>query len=106
MALPNGVCQPFVEALGESKSLIVDLSADYRFDNNWSYGLVESVKRSKIAQSTRIGNPRRYATGAQLALRPFWNIWEPCPQSLEFQVIVELERSHPQRATSASFMKT
>jgi hypothetical protein len=35
MALPNGVCKPFVEALdqGNSKSLIVDLSADYRFDD-------------------------------------------------------------------------
>ncbi len=39
MALPNGVCLPFVQALGQSNSLIVDLSADYRFDDSWSYGL-------------------------------------------------------------------
>lgn len=32
MALPNGVCKPYVEALdqGNCKSVIVDLSADYR----------------------------------------------------------------------------
>lgn len=70
MALPNGVCQPFVRALGDSKSLIVDLSADYRFDNSWAYGLPEVIQRSKIAQSTRISIPGCYATGAQLALAP------------------------------------
>ncbi|KAI8669191.1 Semialdhyde-dh domain-containing protein [Fusarium keratoplasticum] len=70
MALPNGVCQPFVEALGQSSSLIVDLSADYRFDGTWAYGLPELVQRSKIAQSTRISNPGCYATGSQLALSP------------------------------------
>ncbi|KAI1281275.1 N-acetyl-gamma-glutamyl-phosphate reductase [Xylaria sp. FL0933] len=70
MALPNGVCQPFVQALGQSQSLIIDLSADYRFDNTWAYGLPELVQRSKIAQSTRISNPGCYATGSQLALAP------------------------------------
>ena len=41
MALPNGVCKPYVEAIDEvekttgKKSVIVDLSADYRFDNTW-----------------------------------------------------------------------
>ena len=46
MALPNGVCKPFVEAVDASnkpkegkKTIIVDLSADYRFDNTWTYGL-------------------------------------------------------------------
>ncbi|KAI1150435.1 N-acetyl-gamma-glutamyl-phosphate reductase [Nemania diffusa] len=71
MALPNGVCQPFVQALGQSSSLIIDLSADYRFDSAWgAYGLPELIQRSKIAQSTRISNPGCYATGAQLALAP------------------------------------
>ncbi|EEY22163.1 arg-6 [Verticillium alfalfae VaMs.102] len=38
MALPNGVCKPYVDAINESQkgktggSVIVDLSADYRFD--------------------------------------------------------------------------
>ncbi|KAI0490764.1 N-acetyl-gamma-glutamyl-phosphate reductase [Xylaria cf. heliscus] len=70
MALPNGVCQPFVQALDQSSSVIVDLSADYRFDDTWAYGLPELVQRSKIAQSTRISNPGCYATGSQLALAP------------------------------------
>lgn len=42
MALPNGVCQPFVEAIDGvkgGKSVIVDLSADARFDEKWTYGL-------------------------------------------------------------------
>lgn len=42
MALPNGVCKPFVDAVeasGGGKSVIVDLSADYRFDDKWTYGL-------------------------------------------------------------------
>ncbi|KAH7019570.1 putative acetylglutamate kinase [Ilyonectria destructans] len=72
MALPNNTCQPFVEALGQSSSLIVDLSADYRFDptGTWTYACPELVKRSKIAQSTRISNPGCYSTGAQLGIAP------------------------------------
>ncbi|KAH6982297.1 putative acetylglutamate kinase [Ilyonectria sp. MPI-CAGE-AT-0026] len=72
MALPNNTCQPFVEALGESSNLIVDLSADYRFDTTgtWTYSCPELVKRSTIAQSTRISNPGCYATGAQLGISP------------------------------------
>jgi N-acetyl-gamma-glutamyl-phosphate reductase / acetylglutamate kinase len=47
MALPNGVCKPFVDAIDKGsnarqdgeKSAIVDLSADYRFEEGWTYGL-------------------------------------------------------------------
>jgi N-acetyl-gamma-glutamyl-phosphate reductase/acetylglutamate kinase len=44
MALPNGVCKPFVDAIDGArtkggKGVIVDLSADYRFESNWNYGL-------------------------------------------------------------------
>lgn len=42
MALPNGVCKPFVDAVnqaGSGKSVIVDLSADHRFVDSWTYGL-------------------------------------------------------------------
>lgn len=44
MALPNGVCKPFVDAIDAarakgSQGVIVDLSADYRFENDWTYGL-------------------------------------------------------------------
>uniref|UniRef100_A0A8H7NKU7 Semialdehyde dehydrogenase NAD-binding domain-containing protein n=1 Tax=Bionectria ochroleuca TaxID=29856 RepID=A0A8H7NKU7_BIOOC len=70
MALPNGVCKPFVDILnqGEKKSLIVDLSADYRFDDSWTYGLPELQKRSDICQSSRISNPGCYSTGSQLGI--------------------------------------
>ena len=74
MALPNGVCKPFVDAVEEGKgpqnSVIVDLSADYRFDNKWTYGLPELVNRSDIAKATRISNPGCYATAAQLGIAP------------------------------------
>lgn len=44
MALPNGVCKPFVDAIDAAaakggKGTIVDLSADYRFESGWNYGL-------------------------------------------------------------------
>ena len=73
MALPNGVCKPFVDAIeqvGKDRSVIVDLSADYRFDNKWTYGLPELVDRSKIAKATRISNPGCYATAAQIGIAP------------------------------------
>lgn len=72
MALPNGVCKPFVDAIDRvgKNSLIVDLSADYRFDSKWTYGLPELVDRSAIARATRISNPGCYATAAQLGIAP------------------------------------
>ena len=73
MALPNGVCRPYVDAIeevGNNQSVIVDLSADYRFDSKWTYGLPELVDRSRIAKSTRISNPGCYATAAQLGIAP------------------------------------
>ena len=76
MALPNGVCKPFVEAVNEGRkssshrSVIVDLSADYRFDKSWTYGLPELVPRAQIAEATDIANPGCYATAAQLGIAP------------------------------------
>ncbi|RMD42955.1 hypothetical protein DV735_g2180, partial [Chaetothyriales sp. CBS 134920] len=72
MALPNGVCKPFVDAIDQAgkDQVVVDLSADYRFDPNWTYGLPELVDRSAIAQATRISNPGCYATAAQLGIAP------------------------------------
>lgn len=73
MALPNGICKPFVDAVDKAAqkgNVIVDLSADYRFDSNWTYGLPELVSRSTIAQATRIANPGCYATAAQIGIAP------------------------------------
>lgn len=76
MALPNGVCKPFVKAITgarkEGGSVIIDLSADFRFDTTgtWTYGLPELNDRAEIANSLRISNPGCYATASQLALAP------------------------------------
>ncbi|EFY93710.1 arg-6 protein precursor [Metarhizium acridum CQMa 102] len=76
LALPNGVCKPYIEALDEARkgsnhrSVIVDLSADHRFDSNFVYGLPELTKRSEIYKATRIANPGCYATAAQLGIAP------------------------------------
>src|SRR5262249_671892 len=68
---------PFVDAVvaaggaqGQGTSVIVDLSADYRFDDNWTYGLPELVPRKNLTDATRISNPGCYATAAQLAIAP------------------------------------
>ncbi|EGW30955.1 uncharacterized protein SPAPADRAFT_56893 [Spathaspora passalidarum NRRL Y-27907] len=75
MALPNGVCKPFVDAIDQVKnghSKIIDLSADYRFDTTgkWVYGLPELNDRNVISQAKKISNPGCYATAAQLAIAP------------------------------------
>ncbi|KAK9433572.1 Aspartate/glutamate/uridylate kinase [Lipomyces doorenjongii] len=72
MALPNGVCKPFVNAIADvgGNGAIVDLSADYRFDNTWVYGLPELNDRTVIAKAKSVANPGCYATGSQLAIAP------------------------------------
>ena len=52
LALPNGKAAPYVAALDVVKpdTLIVDLSADYRFDNNWYYGLPELTRGDYAGQ--------------------------------------------------------
>ena len=80
MALPNGVSKPWVDAIQENDnndSLIIDLSADYRFDPEWTYGLPELVDRSKIAKATRISNPGCYATAAQIGIAPLITYLDP-----------------------------
>jgi len=49
LALPNGTTKPFVDAIDRGvaervrgsgeRSVVVDLGADYRFENEWTYGL-------------------------------------------------------------------
>lgn len=81
MALPNGVCKPFVDAIDESgkETLIVDLSADYRFDDKWTYGLPELIPRATIARATRIANPGCYATAAQIGIAPLVSFLSATP---------------------------
>lgn len=49
---------------------MVDLSADYRFDDGWVYGLPEIHGRDAIRGARRIANPGCYATAGQLAVAP------------------------------------
>jgi N-acetyl-gamma-glutamyl-phosphate reductase len=71
LALPNGKALDYVNAIDAKnpQCVIVDLSADYRFDNNWYYGLPELTRRDYNGQR-HISNPGCYATAMQLAIAP------------------------------------
>ena len=71
LALPNGMAAPYVAALDmqNPQCVIVDLSADYRFDSAWYYGLPELTRDHRAGQR-RISNPGCYATAMQLAIAP------------------------------------
>ncbi|KAI0260732.1 bifunctional acetylglutamate kinase/N-acetyl-gamma-glutamyl-phosphate reductase [Gloeopeniophorella convolvens] len=80
LALPNGAAKPFVDAIDSgvaerpgpsgSGSVIVDLSADYRFERDWTYGLPELYSRDAIRSAKRIANPGCFATSSQLIIAP------------------------------------
>lgn len=81
LALPNGLAAPFVAALETAKpdTVIVDLSADYRFDNSWYYGLPE-LTRGRYNGQKHISNPGCYATAMQLAVHPLLDLLAGPPQ--------------------------
>lgn len=72
LALPNGEAAPYVAAIEAAapQTIIVDLSADYRFDSGWTYGLPELYGRELLKGATRISNPGCYATAGQLCVHP------------------------------------
>ena len=67
LAVPHGTATAIAETLGDRR--IVDLSRDYRDDDDWAYGVPET-NRANIAESRRVANPGCFATGAVLALAP------------------------------------
>lgn len=71
LALPNGKAASYVEAIDavRPQTLLLDLSADYRFDESWYYGLPE-LTREKWRGQRRISNPGCYATAMQLSIFP------------------------------------
>ncbi|KAJ3758364.1 hypothetical protein EV360DRAFT_44087 [Lentinula raphanica] len=84
MALPNGACKPFVDAVDRGSkeraseaSVIVDLSADHRFEKDWVYGLPELYGRSAIRTAKRISNPGCYSTSAQMLIAPLLKYVKP-----------------------------
>jgi N-acetyl-gamma-glutamyl-phosphate reductase common form len=71
LGLPNGLAAPYVAAIDTVAPgmAIIDLSADFRFDAAWVYGLPER-NRAVLADARRISNPGCYATAMQVALAP------------------------------------
>ena len=77
LALPNGKAASCVGAFDAAgvDPVIIDLSADYRFDAGWYYGLPE-LTRDAYAGQRRISNPGCYATAMQLAIAPMLDLLE------------------------------
>ena len=75
LALPNGKAAGFVAAVDATApdTVVLDLSADFRFDDGWYYGLPE-LTRAKAEGQARISNPGCYATAMQLALAPLCDL--------------------------------
>ena len=75
LALPNGKAAHIVQQFDDAGAdpVIIDLSADYRFDPSWYYGLPE-LTRTRYAGQRRISNPGCYATAMQLAIAPMLNV--------------------------------
>jgi len=71
LALPNGKAAAIVDVFDKAgrKPVLLDLSADYRFDPGWYYGLPE-LTRERYTGQRHISNPGCYATAMQLAIAP------------------------------------
>jgi N-acetyl-gamma-glutamyl-phosphate reductase len=81
LALPNGAAAGYVDAIDARArdTLVIDLSADHRFDEGWYYGLPE-LTRTHYAGQRRISNPGCYATAMQLAIAPLTGMLAGPPQ--------------------------
>lgn len=75
LAVPNGQSQAWCDAIERSHpgALLLDLSADHRFDADWVYGLPER-NRLSLRGARRIANPGCYATGIQVGLLPILDV--------------------------------
>jgi N-acetyl-gamma-glutamyl-phosphate reductase common form len=73
LALPNNQSHEYVKKIEEYNPniIIIDLSADYRFDKNWTYSIPEICKPAK---KNRISNPGCYASAIQFSLFPITKI--------------------------------
>ena len=71
LALPNGKAAELVAAIDAQapQTVVIDLSADFRFNEDWYYGLPE-LTRDRYTGQKRISNPGCYATAMQLAIAP------------------------------------
>lgn len=78
LAVPDGATEAYVGPLGDA--VILDLSADHRFDDAWTYGLTEHHD-AQLRGAKRISNPGCYATAVQLALRPLLGLIDGTPHA-------------------------
>jgi N-acetyl-gamma-glutamyl-phosphate reductase common form len=71
LALANGEAARLAPELsrGAGGPKLIDISADFRCDDSWQYGLAD-VWADSIRGTPRVANPGCYATGVQLALWP------------------------------------
>ncbi len=71
LALPNGLAADWVKVIVQAapKTRFIDMSADYRFDPDWVYGLPEHG-RDVLRGAKYIANPGCYASAAQIAIAP------------------------------------
>ncbi len=73
LALPNNEAAKWADKISKqnSQAIILDLSADHRFDAEWHYSVPELAK---TIGGNKISNPGCYATAMQLMLAPINNM--------------------------------
>lgn len=69
LCLPDGQAAAWAPAFSGLETILLDVSSDHRFSDDWTYGLTEHA-RDRVAGSARISNPGCYATAGQLAIHP------------------------------------
>src|SRR5690606_17458150 len=78
LAAARGAAAPIAtpgDAAAHEGPVVVDLSADHRFDDGWYYGLPE-LTRDAYAGQRRIANPGCYASAMQFAVAPMRDLVE------------------------------
>ena len=73
LALPNNEASKWADKISKqnSQAIILDLSADHRFDGEWHYSIPELTQ---TIDGNKISNPGCYATAMQLMLAPINNM--------------------------------
>lgn len=82
LALPDGVAknhQQLWRSLSQT-TVIIDLSADHRFDDSWIYGQPETREQALVG-ARLVANPGCYATGIQLGLKPLLELLGDVPSA-------------------------
>jgi N-acetyl-gamma-glutamyl-phosphate reductase len=72
----HGEAHAHVPTFLDAGARVVDLSADYRFDDSAAYGLSE-WNRDAISRASLVANPGCYPTAALLALLPLLDVATP-----------------------------